>query len=1393
MISVCPRLRLSWILLAASSGALLLAACAPPPEARPVATVRQALSCPTSQIDTHTSVCDASGKLLSWAAPASPDQAFDTVIGLNVGYFTGLPLETVTDRNGANPLSLPPFYGVSYLCSGVSPGCSPAGSPVGWPQNNAGLAQMLTESGLDLYAYDGDTRLIDLATAFLLHHLDHALTPAGASWSQVPFTDGKPGQYDFHGDPDFTNGVGDGDGYLEPEKVAAMGYAYAQAYQYDGNTRFRDAAVHLANQLFAHQRTTGLSSTVSPWFFRTRATDDVPRAMDGERYASNVVDALRLYTEVLRLGSEGRLTGAPEYSATAQANWSAGKSSALGWLLGPSGPIQDADHAWCQYFEDVPGMSDPHWNLNQLVPMETAKYLMDHPEDDPSWQTHVAGLLSWVKENFGTTAVNGATPIAEQFDFFHAMASHTARYAAVRARYAELTQDASSAEEAFRSFNWATYMVHDDGLTVDGPEVENVWFSDSLGDFLRHFFIGMGALPDFAPSNASHLLRASSVVTSVSYLPASLSYQTAQAQGREVLRLSFPPSTVTAGGVALAQVTDLDASEGWTFDTSADRFGNPRNVLRIRHDQSGAIAIHGSTTLPVVAITSPTGQANFAAPATLSLSANVILSSGRTLAAGSVKFYAGATLLCSAPQTQSPFSCTATSSLADGAYTILAKATDSASETGSATADITVAGAPTVQITSPPDGATVGAGAVTLSASAAAGTGRALTSVTFLNGSTVLCTADASPFTCTWSASVGSATLTAVATDDGTPARSTPSAAVHVTVAASAPSGTVLLGDKPAVAPTTVDYEDPQTVDFWQLTASASGPVGVLGIYLDGSSTASSVALGVYSDVGGAPDTLLSRCTAPANPGTGGWITCSAAPTASLVSGQSYFLAVLSPTSGESVHWREASSGGGTYAHSGGGQASLGATAATVTGSWPGNGIAAFAATAGTSNPPAASLTSPATGSNYAATANVSLVASAAANGGHALTTVEFLQAGVSTPVCTVHNPGAGTVSCSVTLTDGAYAFSVRATDDAGQATTSQSVNLTVSNPPTVSITSPASGATVGAGSVTLAANATAGTGRTVSSVTFKSGGATLCTAAQSPFTCVWTAATGSYTLTAVATDNGSPAASTTSASVQVTVTATPTVPAAPSGLSVAAISSSELDLTWTDNSTDETGFQVERAPDVAGAPGTWTTVGTVGANVTHYADTGLAAATRYWFRVRATNAAGASSPTGAVSQTTAAGASGTVLLGNATLAAADDLSGQGTAEAFHSTAIQSGVLTQLKVYVGAAESTSFEIGLYTDDGGAPGAKLGACTVTSPAANAWNGCALATGVSISQGTVYWIAVLSTQGGALHFRDDGVPGFGGGGSFEQGGLATLPGTFSPGAEYTSSGASFYGTN
>jgi hypothetical protein len=103
-------------------------------------------------------------------------------------------------------------------------------------------------------------------------------------------------------------------------------------------------------------------------------------------------------------------------------------------------------------------------------------------------------------------------------------------------------------------------------------------------------------------------------------------------------------------------------------------------------------------------------------------------------------------------------------------------------------------------------------------------------------------------------------------------------------------------------------------------------------------------------------------------------------------------------------------------------------------------------------------------------------------------------------------------------------------------------------------------------------------------------------------------------------------------------------LPNAPSSLAATAASSSQINLTWADNSTNETGFKLERK---TGSGGVYSQIATPLVNATSHPDTGLAASTTYFYRIRATNSAGDSAYSNEASATTStAGGAGTGLKG---------------------------------------------------------------------------------------------------------------------------------------------------
>jgi hypothetical protein len=89
--------------------------------------------------------------------------------------------------------------------------------------------------------------------------------------------------------------------------------------------------------------------------------------------------------------------------------------------------------------------------------------------------------------------------------------------------------------------------------------------------------------------------------------------------------------------------------------------------------------------------------------------------------------------------------------------------------------------------------------------------------------------------------------------------------------------------------------------------------------------------------------------------------------------------------------------------------------------------------------------------------------------------------------------------------------------------------------------------------------------------------------------------------------------------------------PAAPSNLAAVATSSTQVDLTWSDNSNNEESFKIGRSTDGV----LFFSQETTDPNDTSYSDTTVAASTTYWYRIRAYNSDGYSSYANVVSVTT--------------------------------------------------------------------------------------------------------------------------------------------------------------
>src|SRR5580693_9201427 len=439
-----------------------------------------------------------------------------------------------------------------------------------WANSTGYLRAMLQGFIERLYPYTGDVRTLTLLEAFVDYELENGRTPADYAWAQVPYPSADPGVHRYSG------WSRHGKDYIEPHVVGEDGYAYLRLYEMTGNTKYLQAAILCADALVKNYKQG--DEAHSPWPVRCYAKDG---STHGEKpmgpYSANVIEPIMLFDELLRL-HQGDVAG---YARIRQAAWQ--------WFQ--AYPL--TNNVWVGYFEDVaPSME----NMNQVIPLEFARYVLLHPEKDPLWKQHARQLIAWVKTTpkWPKYIVHGATVTTEQGNGIEFCCnlpnqccdSHTSRLAAVEALYFARTGDETYREAAFRSYNWVTYFQ---GLSRDAhaPFSTQWWFTDQFADGPRRLMDSFWAVPEWAPAHESHLLGSSSVVTKISYGKGSVTYSTFDPQSSDVLRLDFAPEFITANGKPLVRRKDKDRDQpGFVFDDAT-------RVLRIRHDDARDIDIQG--------------------------------------------------------------------------------------------------------------------------------------------------------------------------------------------------------------------------------------------------------------------------------------------------------------------------------------------------------------------------------------------------------------------------------------------------------------------------------------------------------------------------------------------------------------------------------------------------------------------------------------------------------------------------------------------------------------------------------------------------------------------------------------------------------------------------------
>ncbi len=585
------------------------------------------------------------------------------------------------------------------------------------------------------------------------------------------------------------------------------------------------------------------------------------------------------------------------------------------------------------------------------------------------------------------------------------------------------------------------------------------------------------------------------------------------------------------GSVSLSQTTGQFAIGTFTASASESQV----ITLTANNIQFNAIQLRtvpAPGTPPTVAITSPANNAtvgvNFTIQATASDDGSIT----------KVAFFDGTTQL--GPDVTAPPYSYVWNGAPEGAHVLTAVATDNESNsTTSAVVNVTVIDPPTVAITSPANGVSVG---FDFTINATATDNGTIAKVAFFDGTTQLGPdVTAPPYSYVWNgAPEGAHVLTAVATDNES--NSTTSAVVNVT-ATNITWGAAqnIAGDSDVIITGTSVYAyhfgngGPHSLNGVSFAAAGTGGGGT-DITIGGG--APPLVAGPYF---GGPPALSAEYTTIL---LGGMYTASpfglySLKLNNLTNGTVYAVQVWSKSPYAGQHITLDGAANDLLSHNGTGQYMIGAftaTSATQTitvgpgvGDSTGGPLCAVQVRTvpAPGTPPTVAITSPA--NNATVGVNFTIQATAADDG--TITKVAFfdgttqLGSDVTTPPYSYAWNGAP---------EGAHVLTAVATDNESNSTTSAVVNVTVIDPPTVAITSPANNTPVG---VNFTIDATATDNGTITKVAFFDGTTQLGPDVTTPpYSYAWNGAPeGAHVLTAVATDNESN--STTSAVVNVTVT----------------------------------------------------------------------------------------------------------------------------------------------------------------------------------------------------------------------------------------------------------------
>lgn len=459
----------------------------------------------------------------------------------------------------------------------------------GWHNGDLGQRATSVLNGfVDYYRYTGDPAAIAHLTYMADYLLDHCVTADDHPWPGVFISVPAQGKTYQKADPH---------GMIQLDIIGSTGEGLLRAYQLAGNPRWLEAAKHWADVLAAKcNRDPG----ADPWP-RYANPEDVAKTFSEftkendwgkhrplfNKQTAGVVMITRFLDEVIWMGHTGK-------DNTVVAARDAGRRYLCDKML----PVWWVNDTWGRYFWD---WEDPVQSC--LITSEVARYLLDNKTEFPNWGYDARNILTLF---FNHTSVapgsngdvySGAWAYPESSgccgrSLWYSPMIHAPAFA----QYAVETGDEWMRELAYRQMVLQTYDIHETGVSEDnidgGTIVNGAWFNIAHPLPLRFVLAGIGWLPEeLGASRENHIVRATAVVSSVTYADGRIEYTTFDApeDTSEVLRLSFVPKTVTGDGKALEKRAGTDAN-GYTVK----ELPNGDALVTIRHDGFRKVVIVGN-------------------------------------------------------------------------------------------------------------------------------------------------------------------------------------------------------------------------------------------------------------------------------------------------------------------------------------------------------------------------------------------------------------------------------------------------------------------------------------------------------------------------------------------------------------------------------------------------------------------------------------------------------------------------------------------------------------------------------------------------------------------------------------------------------------------------------